>query len=92
MEIRKKICPVFEEIVLDEEECRKLPEEGVPQQILDCAVPMKAIEHMNTTAVGPASLNYQQDAPIDPEIDKIEDEDNGQRRTTKMTKMTRSPE
>ena len=56
-ELRKKVCPVFSEVVLDEEQLRKQwPDRAVPTAILQGAQAMDTLHTFKPTLDGPASM------------------------------------
>ena len=56
LEIRKRICPVFGNVVVDEDAAAKdLPLAGVPEAFLEHAVHLPEADRLRTTMPGPAS-------------------------------------
>ena len=56
-ELRKKVCPVFAEVQLDEQEFRtQWPDRAVPTAILQGAQAMDTLHTFNPTLDGPASM------------------------------------
>jgi hypothetical protein len=53
--LRKKVCQVYSDVQLNEEQVRRFPEQGVPQELLECAQHLPEAENVNVAHVGPAS-------------------------------------
>ena len=52
---RRRVCPVYADVPLDEERARQLPQHGVPEQLLACAQQLPETEKVCITSAGPAS-------------------------------------
>ena len=54
-QLRKRVCEVYAEVPLREEQVQQFPEHGVPQELLACAQHLAETENVCVTQVGPAS-------------------------------------
>ena len=64
---RAQVNPFYHAVVLDAEGVAKLPEDGVPPQLLDCACPLLGSERYRATRVGPGSIRDPMDQACDAE-------------------------
>ena len=53
--LRKRVCKVYADIPLREEQVQQFAEHGVPEEILACAQHLAEAENVCITQVGPAS-------------------------------------
>ena len=53
--LRTKVCQVYSEVQINEDQVRRFPEQGVPQELLACAQHLPEAENVTIAHVGPAS-------------------------------------
>ena len=53
--LRRQVCPVYAEVPLNEDQVRRFPEQGVPEELLACAQHLPETENLRVTQVGPAT-------------------------------------
>ena len=54
LELRKRVCPAFQNVTIDDSTIKSLPTIGVPEDVLNSAVFMPEATHIKTTMHGPA--------------------------------------
>ena len=69
---RARVNSIFSQVPLDEAAIESLPLNGVPQQILDCAVQMPEVDRYKPTRAGPGTIRDPLDV-ADPS-DDVSDE------------------
>ena len=70
VELRKRVCPVFQEVKIDQGAVARLPESGVPDALLQNAHAMPEASSIRTTLQGPGNRNpifSRQEPESDPE-------------------------
>ena len=74
---RARVNAIFAEVPLDQAAVNALPINGVPQQLLDCAVQMPEVQQYRATRPGPGTIRDPSDAacPGDDASDELADVD-----------------
>ena len=74
---RARVNAIFAEVPLDQAAMNALPINGVPQQLLDCAIQMSEVDEYKATRQGPGTIRDPSDAacPSDDASDEHVDDD-----------------
>ena len=74
---RARVNAIFAEVPLDQAAMNALPINGVPQQLLDCAIQMSEVDEYKATRQGPGTIRDPLDAacPSDDASDEHVDDD-----------------
>ena len=78
---RAQVNDIFSHVPLDEAAANALPLNGVPQQLLECAVQIPEVEHYKVTRAGPGTIRDPLDAscpPDDASDEVLSDDDHDQ--------------
>ena len=72
---RARVNAIFSHVPLDEAAANALPLDGVPQQLLDCAVQILEVDRYKATRAGPGTIRHPLDAacPNDDASDENDD-------------------
>ena len=69
---RRQVNSIFSQVLLDNDAIDLLPDDGVPQQIWDCAVQMPEVDRYKPTRAGPGTIRDPLDVADPP--DDVSDE------------------
>jgi len=77
---RCRVNAAFGRITVDQQRVNALPEQGVPQQLIECAVQMPEVERYAATRRGPGTIRDPLDAaqPDDDASDELADDESGE--------------